>query len=182
MAKAPAKAVKKGGGKPAPAGKGKPSVMRNIGILIAVVPLIFVFMPTVIFLAIAMLPTMVALVVDRSPRRYGGITVGALNFSGALPYMLDLWVGEHSVPHALTLLGDVFTLMVIFGASAFGWMLFIVTPFLVSGAMTFSSTSRTSTLKARQQELLAEWGPEVAKADDGADMVKKRRRSLDDDD
>lgn len=179
MAKAASKAL---GSKGKSAGGKKPSLIRNIGLLVAVVPLIFVFMPTVIFMGIALIPTLVALMVDKSARRYCGITVGALNFSGALPYLLDLWLKDHSVPHALTLLANVFNLMVILGASAFGWMLYVVTPLLVSGAMSFSSSNRTSNLKTKQQDLLAQWGPDVAKADDGADMMKKRRRPGADDD
>lgn len=139
-------------------------VGRNIGLLIIIVPLLFIFMPTVIFLGIAMLPTFVAVIVDRSPRRYGGVTVGGLNFAGCVPYLFDLWSSDHSVPHALTLLSDVLALVTIFGAAGIGWLLFSATPSVVTAILAMTSTRRLATLKAKQKELIEEWGPEVAVA------------------
>jgi hypothetical protein len=147
------------------------AIGRNIGLLIIFVPLLFIFLPTVLFLAIAMLPTFVAVVIDKGPKRYGGMTVGGLNFAGAAPYLLDLWTMDHSVPHALTLLSDIFALILIFGSSAFGWMLFAGTPSVVAAVAAMTSSRRLATLKSRQKELLEEWGPEVrGEPDDGVDI------------
>lgn len=137
-------------------------IMRNIGFILIVAPMLFLFMPTVLFLAFALLPTFVALVVDRNPKRYAAITVGGLNFSGAFPHLLTLWMGEHSVAAALTLLSDVLVLMMIFGAAGLGWVLALSMPTMVMTALSMTSTRRLTTLKAKQKQLITAWGPEVA--------------------
>jgi hypothetical protein len=146
------------------------AIGRNIGLLIIIVPLLFIFLPTVLFLAIAMLPTFVAVIIDRGPKRYGGMTVGGLNFSGAVPYLMVLWMSDHSVPHALTLLSDIFALIMIFGCAAFCWMLFVGTPSVVAAVSAMTSSRRLATLKARQKELLEEWGSEVRGDPEGDDI------------
>ncbi|MFA7429506.1 MAG: hypothetical protein WCZ23_05075 [Rhodospirillaceae bacterium] len=141
----------------------------NILIVIAGLVMVAFFMPTLLLLAFAMLPSFVALVVDRGPQRYGGVTVGGLNFAGVMPYLMDLWGGANDVPHALTILSDVFTLVVIFGAAAFGWLLYSATPGVMAAFIGLTSTRRISALRSRQQELLREWGPEVAQQE-GVDL------------
>lgn len=161
MAKKKAKAAKPSGGK----GSNNP-IMRNMGLIIIAVPLIFLFMPTVLFLAFAMLPTFVAIVVDKGTKRYGGITVGGLNFAGAAPYVLEMWMGTHDVAMALTLLSDIFALMLIYGCAAFGWVLFTGTPSMVTAFMSMTSTRRLAAMRSKQKQLIEEWGPEVTSADD----------------
>lgn len=151
-----------------PQRKGGGLLMRNLGLVILGIPLVLLFMPTVLLLAFALLPTFVAVIVDRSPQRYGGITVGGLNFAGVAPYLLDLWMVEHSVPYALDLLADVMALILIYGSAAFGWVLFVATPTLVSSVLTLTAGRRLTQLKAKQKQLLSEWGPEVAQSDDTA--------------
>lgn len=134
----------------------------NITLVLVAIPLIFIFMPTVLFLAFAMLPTFVAMIVDKGVKRYGGITVGGLNFAGASPFLMELWMGGHTIQHALTILSDVFALMLIFGTAAFGWLLYSATPTIVTAIMSMTSTRRVTALRAKQRELIQEWGPEVA--------------------
>ncbi|KJS44693.1 MAG: hypothetical protein VR70_01510 [Rhodospirillaceae bacterium BRH_c57] len=134
----------------------------NILIVLAGLVMVAFFMPTLLLLAFAMLPTFVAMVVDRGPKRYGGATVGGLNFAGVAPYLMDLWTGANDVPHALTIISDVFTLVVIFGAASFGWLLYSATPGVVGAYIGMTSTRRIAALRSRQQDLLRDWGPEVA--------------------
>ncbi len=164
MAKKPKKAAPpppRRGGK---AGGG--SIMRNLGLIIIAIPLIFLFMPTVLFLAFAMLPTFVAVVTDKGRKRYGGITVGGMNFAGAAPYVLDMWMGTHDVAAALTMLSDVFALMLIYGCAAFGWVLYTGTPSMVTAFMSMTSTRRLAAMRAKQRQLIDDWGQEVATMDE----------------
>lgn len=171
MAKKPAKKAAPKAGKTGKAGKApKPGggnrIMRNLGLIILAVPLIFIFLPTVLFLAFAMLPTFVAVIVDKGIKRYGGITVGGLNFAGAAPYVLEMWMGTHDVATALTLLSDIFALMLIYGCAAFGWVLYTGTPSMVTAFMSMTSTRRLATLRAKQKQLIEDWGTEVTTADE----------------
>ena len=130
-----------------------------------VAPLVVIFMPTVLLLAIALLPTFVAVVVDKGPKRYGGITVGGLNFSGTVPYIFDLWSRDHSVEHALRILSDVVALMMIFGSAAVGWLLYMTAPVVVVGFLSATATRRLAQMKDKQKQLIEDWGPEVAQAE-----------------
>ncbi len=122
------------------------------------------FLPTVIFLLFALLPTVAAYVVDRSPEKYECICVGGLNFAGASPFLLTLWAGRHTVDAAAALLTDVFNLVAIYGAAGLGWMLFIALPPVVGVFMQMSAQRRIATLKTTQTRLAQVWGPEVAKS------------------
>ncbi|MBN2752291.1 MAG: acyl-CoA synthetase [Rhodospirillaceae bacterium] len=121
------------------------------------------FLPTVIFLVFAMLPTAVAYMVDRSSEKYEWVCVGGLNFAGASPFLLNLWTGRHTIDAAVSQLTDVFSLMAIFGAAGLGWMLFIALPPVVGVFMQFSAQRRITTLKTTQTQLVQTWGQEVAK-------------------
>lgn len=144
---------------------------RNFLTLLVTAPLVFLFLPTVIFLGISLFPSFVALLVDRSPRRYGAITVGGMNFAGVFPYLLDLWIGEHSVPHGLTILQDPLALMVIFGSAGLGWMLFAGTPVIVASYLGMTSSRRLGNLRSKQKQLIDDWGAEVARAEDLVDFA-----------
>lgn len=146
--------------------RGPSNMSLNILIVVAGLVMVAFFMPTLILLGFAMMPTFVALVVDRGPKRYGGITVGGMNFAGVAPYLMELWSGPNDVPAALMILGDVFTLVVIYGAAAIGWFLYSATPAVMTAFLGATSTRRIASLRNRQQELLREWGPEVAQTDE----------------
>ena len=54
-------------------------------------PLALVLLPSTIVLMVAMVPTLVARIVDPAPGRQLTVTVGSLNFAGSLWFMHDLW-------------------------------------------------------------------------------------------
>lgn len=167
----PRKAAPKGG-RP-PAGSGRPSNLSiNILIVLTGVVMVAFFLPTVLLLALAMLPTFVATVVDRAPGKYGGITVGGMNFAGVAPYLMALWTGPNDIPAALMIVSDVFALLVIFGASAIGWLLYSMTPAFVGAFMGMTSSHRIAALRSKQQDLIREWGPEVAQQEVDARAAK----------
>lgn len=158
-------------GATSPTGSRKSSPM-GLGVLVLVVILTFMFLPTFIFLTVSLMPTLVALVVDRTPQRYGAITVGGLNFSGCFPWLIDLWLHDHTVTYVLTLLTNVWALFVIFGCASLGWILSSTAPSLASNIMAVTSTQKIAALQERQRILLDEWGPEVIRADTGQDILK----------
>jgi len=121
------------------------------------------FLPTVVFLLFAMLPTAAAYVVDRSEEKYEWVCVGGMNFAGASPFLLNLWTGRHTIDAAVSQLTDVFNLVAMYGAAGLGWMLFLILPPVVGAFMQFSAQRRIATLKATQAQLVQTWGQEVAK-------------------
>lgn len=144
-------------------GKQKKGAFSRILMLSVVVFVGLWFLPTVIFLFIALLPTGAAFIVDRSPNKYEWICVGGLNFAGASPFLVNLWVGRHTVEAAIGQLTDVFNLVTIYGAAGLGWMLYVSLPPVVGAFMQMTAQRRIATLKATQSRLVQQWGPEVGK-------------------
>ncbi|WP_135078742.1 acyl-CoA synthetase [Terasakiella sp. SH-1] len=134
--------------------------------LFAAVILMLVSMASLVLVCFGMLPTFVAVLIDRSPQRFAFISVLAMNFAGVFPYLLDLWMGSNSMSVAIDTLTDVFSLFVMYGLAGLGWLLFIVTPPIVTTILTFIAQRRVSTLRANQKKLLQEWGDDITD-DDG---------------
>ncbi len=134
--------------------------------------MIWISFPTVMMVAIAMPPTLVAWIIDRTYQKSATYCVASLNFCGLFPYLVDLWLGTHSIKAAGAVMSDVFTLLAVYGSAAFGWMMFIAIPPVVATFLTVISQRRVAQLRALQREIIDEWGEGVAgmaRADAGAD-------------
>ncbi|MBT3306809.1 MAG: acyl-CoA synthetase [Alphaproteobacteria bacterium] len=118
-------------------------------------------LPTVILVMFGLLPTIVAWVIDRSPQKYAMFCVFGMNFSGLLPFLMDIWFDDHSVDAAVNIMSNVFDLMVIYGAAAFGWMLFMSLPPVITTFLTVMSERRVTVLKSNQETIIEEWGDGV---------------------
>ncbi len=129
--------------------------------LFAAMILLLVSMASLVLVVFGMLPTFVALLIDRSAQRFAFYSVLAMNFAGVFPFLLDLWMGSNSMSMAVDSLTDVFSLFTMYGCAALGWIFYIITPPIVTTAMTFIAQRRVAILRARQKKLLAEWGEEV---------------------
>lgn len=151
---------------PASGGAPKPKgVLRRILTLSLVLFIGMLFLPTVLFLFVAMLPTSVAFVAGLGKKkRYDWICIGGLNFAGASPFLLTLWTGRNTVEAAFDELASVFNLMAIYGSAALGWLLFIAMPPIMVVFMQMSAQHRIGVLKQTQAHLVQIWGAEVGKA------------------
>ncbi|MDV7339383.1 acyl-CoA synthetase [Terasakiella sp. A23] len=129
--------------------------------LFAAVILLLVSMASLVLVCFGLLPTFVAVLIDRSPQRFAFFSVFAMNFAGIFPFLLDLWMGSNSMSVAIDSLTDVFSLFTMYGLAALGWVLFAVTPPIVTTVMTFIAQRRVAILRAKQKKLLQEWGEDV---------------------
>jgi hypothetical protein len=134
------------------------------------VVMVIMSLPTVMVIVFALLPTFVAFIVDRTPEKNAVFCVGSLNMCGVLPYLIDLWTGHNSMDAAILILTDVFSLVVIYGASAFGWMIFQSLPPIVATFITILAQSRISSLRSAQRKFIEEWGSDVAIPQEVFDM------------
>ena len=125
-------------------------------------------LPSMIVVLVGMVPSIVALVVDRSPRKYGTLTIAALNFAGVLPYLVKLWAKSQNLENALNIVVDVFALMVMYGAAGFGWMIFLTIPTSVASIFMVISQRRIAVLRENQRKILEEWGESVARSESPA--------------
>lgn len=119
-------------------------------------------LPTVLILGIGMLPTVGAMISDRRKEKYATLCVGAMNFTGVLPFIIRLWTEEHSYEHAFRVIGDPITWLVMYGAAALGWAIYFVAPGIVGMFIGMRTEQRIQRLRRRQRDLVEEWGPGVA--------------------
>jgi len=159
MARLPAPAANAQANAPTPPG----SAMRKaVWILLCLVALLVISLPTVLLLLFGMLPTIVAWVVDRSQQKYATFCVCGMNFSGVFPFLSDIWFKDHSTDAAVRIMTNVFDLMVIYGAAAFGWMMFIAVPPVITQFISAMLQKRVATLREQQQKIVEEWGEGVS--------------------
>jgi hypothetical protein len=131
-----------------------------IYVLLAI-PIGAMMIPTVIVLSVALVPTVVAFLMERKNGWYGGVTVGALNLAGTAPYLADLWFKGHTIDGATGIITSVLAWAVFYGCAALGWAIYVVTPNIVSSFMAMTAGRHITTLRARQRELVQTWGPDV---------------------
>lgn len=147
-----------------PRDRASPKTLLLLAMLLA--PAALIFLPTTMVLAIGMLPTLVALIVDREPEKYAAITVAPLNFCGVLPWLIKLWRHHHTIDGALALLSDPLTLMVMLAAAGGGWLLYYTVPPVIAALATQRNNAEIKRMQEHQAKLVAEWGADVTGATD----------------
>ena len=128
-------------------------------------------LPSLIVFTVGLLPTGVAFIVDRSDQKTGTFCVGGMNLCGVVPYVMKLWTGKHTTSAATEIISDVLSLLVMYAAAGFGWILFLAIPPVVATFLSVMAQSRVKALRASQQEIVNEWGPEVASVN-GTDLIE----------
>jgi len=128
-------------------------------------------LPSLIVFTVGLLPTGVAFIVDRSDQKTGTFCVGGMNLCGVVPYVMKLWTGKHTTSAATEIISDVLSLLVMYAAAGFGWILFLAIPPVVATFLSVIAQSRVKALRASQQEIVNEWGPEVASVN-GTDLIE----------
>ncbi|MBF0247507.1 MAG: hypothetical protein HQL36_05480 [Alphaproteobacteria bacterium] len=125
--------------------------------------------PTMIVLFFGLLPAMVAYIIDRTPHKSAAITVGSINFIGVFPYVMQLWFDINDVSAAMDIVKDLFALLVMYSAAAFGWLLFLALPTVISSFVVVMHQRKVAQLRGQQKDLIDEWGAEVSQ------LVEMRR-------
>jgi hypothetical protein len=129
--------------------------------------ILFAFYESIVLLLIGMLPTGIALLVDRSPQKDQARSVGYLNFAGCLPWAINFWMSGGGFGRVFEIVGDPLVLGIMYSAAATGWALcFIVRPFVTS-YLIVASGMKDNQLKKHQNELVEEWGEAVRQGADG---------------
>lgn len=133
--------------------------------------IVVISLPTVIVMFFGLLPTIVSFVTDRTRDKYSTFCIGGMNFSGVFPFLMDLWMGDHSIAAARDLLTDVFNLGIMYSAAAGGWLLFTFIPPVVGAFLTVLSQRRVATLRNDQRQLIEEWGEAVTRTKEQEDAA-----------
>ncbi|MEO0393923.1 MAG: hypothetical protein AAF213_11880, partial [Pseudomonadota bacterium] len=119
------------------------------------------FYPTTMVVICGMLPTLVAYFTDDSESKLGGITVGALNASGTLMVVMNLFIKDHSYQHALALISDPFNWLIMYSTAAFGWAIWLGVPKFYAYLSVVAAEKRLKVLRQTRADLIKEWGAEL---------------------
>jgi len=122
-----------------------------------------IFLPTTIFLAFGMMPTIAAFVTDRSVGRNKSICIGAMNFAGCFPFLLKFWTefGQQNIENAFRLAADIETIIVIYMLAAGGCAIDKAITGIASNLIIQRSETRLSKIKIEQDKLVKRWGEKV---------------------
>ncbi|HZH25919.1 MAG TPA: hypothetical protein VEY95_01940 [Azospirillaceae bacterium] len=120
-----------------------------------------VSLPSVVLLAVGMIPTLVAYIIDDDDEKLAPITVGALNFAGVLPLLFELWQGGGSMPQLRSLAASPAHWLLMYGAAAFGWAIYFAVPPVIGSTLIAKRQAKVQTLRAEQMKLVGAWGEDV---------------------
>jgi hypothetical protein len=134
---------------------------RGVLLLILVVPVAVMLLPVTLVLLPAMVPTLVARVVEPGPSRHLTITVGSLNFAGALWFLRDLWMADLSFAAVMPTLSDMMGWLAALLGAGCGWTIHWVMPVISRRIAETKSSLRLARLRKRQAELVEQWGEPV---------------------
>lgn len=128
------------------------------------VGVMFVFTGPVILIVVGMAPTLVAFLIDRTPKKYAAFSMGGMNFAGVFPWLMKLNFVTGGVKEAIAVTFNPFNMIVMYGAAAFGWMIYQTVPPIVAAMIAVNAQHRIAQLRGRQKELIKEWGDAIALA------------------
>jgi hypothetical protein len=111
-----------------------------------------------IFFAAAMLPTLIAVCLDRNKHKCASATICTFNLIGALPYLMRLWDGQSINYIAKLIIIDIDTWLVIYGAAFVGQLLYMSAPLLIVKLYSVKTQIYINKLEKRCDELSEEWG------------------------
>ncbi len=132
--------------------------------LIGLILLGIIFLPTSMLLLVGMLPSGFAFIIGHRGRGVRASTVAAMNLSGCTPYIFKLWASGNNFEVSLDILSDPQTIMIMYLAAAFGYMIDFVVTGLVSSYLFQKGVRRMRAIKERQKVIISHWGREVAGA------------------
>jgi hypothetical protein len=153
--------------KPAPAVKSSPPPKKPGKLRLFTVIIILMFatpfmMPTVTLLLCALFPTYIAFATDSDPQKSGAISVGAMNFAGIVPFIIDLWSKGQTMPNAFAILTNSNNWLVILGAAFIGQLIVYAIPQAIASLTLTHAESRVKGLRKNLDLLKESWGADVA--------------------
>ncbi len=136
--------------------------MKGRLFMIGFVLLGLAFLPTAMLLGVGMLPSIVALVMGKRGNGARASTIVAMNAAGCIPFILKLWAVENTFDASMAIVTDTQSMMVIYVAAAFGYMIDWVVTGLVSSYLYQKGMARMNAIKKKQEFLISHWGDGIA--------------------
>lgn len=143
----------------------EPKGFRPALLLILLLPVAAVMAPLAIVLVAALLPSVVARLVDSSPGRYLTFTVSSFNLVGALYFVNQMLAMGNSLDVVWRVLQDSIGWLAALSGAGCGWLLFLAMPSLIAKMADAQSALRMRRVRRDQSQLISEWGELVAAKD-----------------
>lgn len=127
--------------------------------------LLLLMSPFIAVLAlIGLLPTIVLLLADSSPRKESRLSaMFAFNLCGVLPFLTRLWDDGPSLDNLLRHLGDVMVWVVMYGAAGVGSAMLWICPIFAAAILQWLNQEKAAKLEKQRSRLLEEWGEPLAR-------------------
>lgn len=117
--------------------------------------------PTTVMLFFGLLPTAVAVFIDRTREGTRALCVGAMNIAGCSPFIFQLWTGGHTVENAVSIITDPRTIIVMYSAAGVGYIIDWTISGLVGGVMVQRAQAKRQQNIKIQKSMVERWGREV---------------------
>ena len=134
-------------------------------LLILLLPAAALMAPLAMVLAAALVPTMVARIVDTTPGRYLTYSVLSMNLVGALYFVHQVLTLGNSLDVVTLVLQDAIGWLSALVGAGCGWLLFLGMPTLVARMAATQSGLRMRRVHRDQSQLVKDWGEVVARDD-----------------
>lgn len=112
-----------------------------------------------VFMVIALAPTVAAFLTDKDPEKHSAIAVGAMSLGAMIPLVLGQFTAKPSSGY--NVLRDPFAWLSVYGAAGVGWLIHSTVPTVTVFLSDMRADWRRKDLLKLQEELSEEWGPEV---------------------
>lgn len=121
-----------------------------------------IFKETTLFLVLGMLPTLALFAIDKTIGKSRTICVGAMNFAGCFPYLLEFWTsqGLHSFENIMSYF-TVQNFIIIFLLAAGGYAIDAAVTGITATILVQRSEARLKRIKKEQENLIKRWGEKV---------------------
>ena len=135
------------------------SIGRKILLFIFLCIMAIITLPAFLILLIGLLPTITILITD--PKNTNKlIIVGAFNLAGIFMYLINI-LNEFTLSHTLAVISNIFSLVIMFGSAAIGFIIYIEIPNLFVFLHKISAKKRLSGIENKLTKLTEEWGQET---------------------
>lgn len=115
-----------------------------------------------IFVMLGLMPTIVAVSIDKRSSRAASNTIGGFNVIGVMPYVVELLnEGLGASTKAQQMLTDINVWFIVYGSASIGWILVWVVPQVFGSYFVYREEKKIKTYLAEQKKLYDEWGPKV---------------------
>lgn len=137
----------------------KASFQKQV-LLVAALACAALFAPTSVIIFFGMLPTIAANVMDRSIQKSRTIAVGLMNFTGVMPFLLELWLSPapNSIDHALQIMVQPKAIIIMYTIAAAGYAIEAAITGMVATVMQQRATSRLKQIESTLKEMQDRWG------------------------